>query len=134
MKPQLLSLRFVVCVWAQAAGAHIDSAPGQLRCGWFENPTPANAWFTDRQGAWLVGVQGGHQAEGDWPVFKPWRWVRTNGSHGYGCACLKLVTDPNTQFVTRIVSSSSRSLATCRRDPALQEPKPDWTDRLLKRG
>ena len=41
------------------------------RCGWFSNPTPANASLYDRDGEWVIGVQGGHQAEGDWPDFGP---------------------------------------------------------------
>jgi hypothetical protein len=93
-----------------------------VRCGWFENPTPANAWFTDRDGEWLIGVQGGHQAQGDWPRFPAWRWVRTNGRYGYGCACLRVLTEPSAFLITKIVSGSSRSLALCRRDAALKEP------------
>jgi Protein of unknown function (DUF4087) len=49
---------------------------GQLetRCGWFSNPTPANASLFDRDGEWIIGVQGGYQAEGDWPDFEPGQW------------------------------------------------------------
>jgi hypothetical protein len=103
-----------------------DSAPTQaavLRCGWFENPTPANAWLTDRDGEWTIAVQGGHQAEGDWPRFTRARWVRTQASYGYGCACLKLVADAQTHTVTRIVHAASRPLHTCRRDRALPKPQ-----------
>lgn len=107
-----------------AANAVPQPAPGQLRCGWFENPTPANAWLTDRDGEWTIGVQGGHQAEGDWPRFAPYRWVRTNGNYGYGCACLRVVTDAKDRSVTRILARSSRPLAACRSDRALKEPKP----------
>jgi hypothetical protein len=97
----------------------------KVRCGWFENPTPANAWLSDRDGEWTLGVQGGHQAEGNWPKFESYRWVRTNRNYGYGCACLKVLADSSSQLVTRIVSSASRPLAVCRRDRALTEPKPD---------
>jgi hypothetical protein len=95
------------------------------RCGWFENPTPANAWLTDRDGEWTVAVQGGHQAQGDWPHFTRTRWVRTNGHHGHGCACLTVVVDAQERVVTRIVKASSRTLRTCRRDKALREPTMD---------
>src|SRR3712207_8863861 len=64
------------------------------RCGWFENPTPANGSLLDREAEWIVGVQGGHQAEGDWPSFGKGQWVETNGHYGYGCACLRLRADP----------------------------------------
>lgn len=108
-----------------AAGARAEPAAvaAKLRCGWFENPTPANAWLTDRDGEWTIGVQGGHQAEGDWPVFPRSRWVHTNGHYGYGCACMKVLADPETRLASRILSSSSRPLASCRKDRALTEPK-----------
>jgi Protein of unknown function (DUF4087) len=104
-------------VQAQAGEAAVQ------RCGWFENPTPANAWFTDRDGEWIVGVQGGPQAEGDWPEFPRYRWVRTNGSYGYGCACMTVEADAATGQVSRIVASRSRPLSRCRADRALKEPK-----------
>lgn len=106
------------------AGAAPTPLPAQLRCGWFENPTPANAWLIDREGEWVIGLQGWHQAEGDWPTFKPWRWVRTNGNYGYGCTCMRVLADPSSFTITKILSSSSRSLATCRKDAALKEPTP----------
>lgn len=62
----------------------------ETRCGWFSNPTPANAWLHDRDGQWTIGAQGGHHAEGDWPSFKAGQWVETNGHYGHGCACLWL--------------------------------------------
>jgi hypothetical protein len=106
-------------------GAQGEAEPAKLRCGWFENPTPANAWLTDRDGDWIIAVQGGHQASGDRPVFPRARWVRTNGNYGYGCACMKLVADPQTGFVQEIVSSYPLSLKICRTDRALTEPSRD---------
>jgi hypothetical protein len=114
-------------LWAAHALAQTSAAaPAPVaaqRCGWFENPTPANAWLTDRDGEWTIAVQGGHQAEGDWPRFSRARWVRTNGHYGHGCACLKVEVDAPERVVTRIVQASSRPLQTCRRDRALREPK-----------
>lgn len=107
------------------AGAQAQAGETAVqRCGWFENPTPANAWLTDRDGEWIIGVQGGHQADGDWPEFARFRWVRSNGSYGYGCACMKVLADAATGRVSRIVSSRSRPLGICRNDRALKEPKP----------
>ena len=57
----------------------------ELRCGWFSNPTPANASLYDRDDEWIISVQGGHEAEGDWPSFSPKQWVETNVHYGYGC-------------------------------------------------
>lgn len=105
-----------------------DSEPAtfETRCGWFSNPTPANAWLFDRAGEWTIGVQGGHQAEGDWPNFKSTQWVRTNGNYGYGCACFRLRVDPQTHNVLEIKSARAQSLTQCRRDPALKK----WNRKL----
>ena len=116
-----LSLIFSIAV-GQTALADAGPPMGQLRCGWFENPTPANAWLTDREGEWLIAGQGGHQAQGGWPSFPPWRWVRTNGHYGYGCACMRVLTNPSDFSVTKILWSSPRSLASCRKDTTLREP------------
>lgn len=125
-----LAFALMVCACAiiAAAASGPASAPvktsAQLRCGWFENPTPANAWFIDREGEWVISLQGWHQADGDWPTFKSGRWVRTNGNYGYGCTCLRVLTDPSNFTITKILSSSSRSLETCRKDATLVEPTP----------
>ena len=95
----------------------------ETRCGWFSNPTPGNAWLDDRDGQWIVGTQGGHQAEGDWPDFKPRQWVKTNGSYGYGCACVRVRVNHGTREVLEIKSAYARSLASCRKDGALKEPR-----------
>ncbi|HYG29015.1 MAG TPA: DUF4087 domain-containing protein, partial [Allosphingosinicella sp.] len=49
---------------AAAALAAAPQSPTQRRCGWLDNPTPANWWLTDRDGEWLIGAQGGYQAPG----------------------------------------------------------------------
>lgn len=106
---------------ASACIAGPASAP-QTRCGWFDNPTPGNAWLHDRDGEWTIAIQGDYEAAGDWPEFKDSRWVRANGPHGYGCACIKAVVDADTRQIVRIVSASSRPLGVCRKDHALKEP------------
>jgi hypothetical protein len=107
-----------------ASSAQSGSEEPQLRCGWFENPTPGNAWLADKDGEWLVGIQGGHQADGDWPDFKPSQWVRTNrpSSYGYGCACMKVSVDAKEHAITKIHSASARPLSACRNDRALKKP------------
>lgn len=100
-----------------ASGEKIEN-----RCGWFENPTPGSAWLTDRDGEWLIGAQGGHQAEGDWPDFADNLWVKTNVSYGYGCACLRVKADFKTRRILEIVSATAKPLSACRNDPALTEP------------
>lgn len=98
----------------------------ETRCGWFDNPTPANVSLFDRDAEWIIGVQGGHQVEGDWdwPEFKPGQWVTTNaGSYGYGCVCLRLRVNKQTHQVLEIKSSSARPLSVCRRDRSLKRWK-----------
>lgn len=65
------------------------------RCGWYENPTPGNHWLTDRHSTWILSTQGGAEVPGwmDLPAeafsFEgASHWVETNGSYGYGCACI----------------------------------------------
>jgi hypothetical protein len=44
-------------------GAH-TAAAAERRCGWLENPTPANLWLLDREAEWLLSAQGGYEAQG----------------------------------------------------------------------
>lgn len=94
------------------------------RCGWYENPTPGNHWLTDKDGEWTIGVQGGHQAEGDYPPeFSDDQWVNTNINYGYGCACLRVKTDKKNKYITEVVSATAKPLSACRKDKSLKEPK-----------
>ena len=124
VKPRLM---FVSCLLLAAVAfvsgqpAASDGAGAETRCGWFSNPTPANASLSDRDGEWIIGVQGGHQAEGDWPAFGPKQWVKTNVNYGYGCACLRLRVNRETHEVIEIESSRARPLSVCRRDRKLKK-------------
>jgi hypothetical protein len=126
LKLRLPALGCLIILAAAFAGGRAEtmapSAPAaaETRCGWFDNPTPANASLHDREGEWVISVQGGHQAEGDWPSFGPKQWVETNGHYGYGCACLRVRADRETHRVTQIESARARPLSACRRDRALK--------------
>lgn len=99
-----------------------QEAKFETRCGWFDNPTPANASLHDRDGEWIIGVQGGYQVEeGEWPSFGPRQWVKTNGNYGYGCACMEVRVDRESGRVLEIKSARARPLAACRRDRALKK-------------
>ena len=96
----------------------------ERRCGWFSNPTPANAWLNDKDGEWLISMQGGYQAEGDWGTdFKPNQWIETNVHYGYGCACMSVTTNKKTRHVLTIKNFKARPLSACRKDRKLKEPK-----------
>src|SRR5215813_10649353 len=96
------------------------SEKSESRCGWFSNPTPGNASLHDREREWIIGVQGGHQAKGDWPVLGPKQWVETNVHYGYGCACLRVRVNRSTAEVIEIESAKARPLSTCRNDQKLK--------------
>jgi hypothetical protein len=127
VKPRLmivicLLLASVALVSGRARGPRAPAIEQlETRCGWFSNPTPANASLHDRNGEWIIGVQGGYQAEGDWPSFKSGQWVETNGHYGHGCACLRMRVNRETHEVVKIESARARPLAVCRRDRSLKK-------------
>ena len=97
----------------------------EWRCGWLENPSPANYWLRDRQAEWTLSIQGGYGANGydDHMVDMTKRgWVETNVHYGYGCACLDVVVDPALRRITRLVSAKPVPLAQCRADKSLPRP------------
>ena len=98
----------------------------ERRCGWIDNPTPANWWLTDRHGEWLLSSQGGYRARGmdNMPDMTTRGWVRTNGNYGYGCACMSVRTDRRNARVTQLISARPVPLAQCRSDRALPR-RPD---------
>ena len=128
MRRSLLAcLGTIAAVLALATAATFSSlhaAPQvnrQTRCGWIENPTPANWWLIDRDGEWIIGVQGGRQAEGmdNLPDFSS-GWVVTNGSsYGYGCACLTADVDVGEKQIVRIHSVKQKPLSACKADKTL---------------
>jgi len=114
---------FVMLVAAALASAQPVSLVEKIetRCGWFSNPTPANASLYDSQREWIISVQGGYEAEGDWPDIPPKEWVETNVHYGYGCACMRVTVDRDEGKVIKIVSSTARPLSACRRDRTLKK-------------
>ena len=112
-------------ILALLIAASLAPAPAAVerRCGWLDNPTPANWWLTDRHGEWLIGAQGGYQAPGmdEMPDMTTRGWVRTNGHYGYGCACMTVTTDASSRRITRIVSAAPVPLRHCSADRRLQQ-------------
>ncbi len=120
LDPSVRSLLLIAVVLG--AAAPVQSA--ERRCGWLHTPTPANWSLVDRSGEWLIGVQGGHQAIGldDMPDMSTRGWVTTNGSYGYGCACMTVTTDRKSMRVVRLMAAQPVSLQQCRRDRRLPPP------------
>ncbi len=120
----ILFLIFAVATVNGFGPVPYSTAKPETRCGWFVNPTPANAWLIDAQGEWIIGTQGGDQADGDWPEFSASRWIKTNGNYGYGCACMKVETNKANERITRILSGYSKAISACRNDKALKKKEP----------
>ena len=97
-----------------------DVSQVEMRCGWFSNPTPANASLYDSDDEWIIGVQGGYQAEGDWPSFGRGQWIKTNVNYGYGCACMRVRVNHESHEVIKIESARARPLSACRSDRKLR--------------
>lgn len=93
----------------------------ETRCGWLQNPTPANWFLKDKDDNWLISAQGGYQARGmdNLPPFKDDEYVKTNVNYGYGCACLNVVTNKNLRRIIAIRGGEQLPLSTCRKDPNL---------------
>jgi hypothetical protein len=36
----------------------------ETRCGWLHNPTPRNWYLIDKDGSWVISMQGGYEAQG----------------------------------------------------------------------
>ena len=97
----------------------------QTLCGWLDNPTPGNWELTDKNGRWTIGVQGGFQADGELPDFEqgPRYWKETNGSYGFGCACLKAKTEvkDGEKTIVRYTDVKVLPLTKCKTDKALPQ-------------
>jgi hypothetical protein len=123
-----IAVGIIVIESRPSPGTVVEAAPvvrgaTETRCGWFSNPTPSNAWLNDASGEWIIAVQGGYQAEGDWPDFKPSQWVKTNGEYGYGCACMNVTTNAKEMHILKIVKAWPRPLSACKKDKALKDPQ-----------
>lgn len=98
------------------------AASAETRCGWIENPTPGNYWLTDSEASWTISAQGGYEAEGtdNLPDFSAGEWVETNGSYGYGCACMDVtVTRGEEARIAEITSVRQLPLKKCKADKKL---------------
>jgi len=100
------------------------ASTSERRCGWLQNPTPANWSIIDRDGEWLIGAQGGYQSPGidNIPDLTSREWTSTNGSYGYGCACMKVTTDKGKRRITNISWVKQLPLRECRNDRRLPHP------------
>ena len=104
-----------------SAPMQAQRAPVHL-IGWWDNPTPANVWFSTAGKTYTVAEQGGVQAEGDWPEFTDRQLRKTNGPHGYGC--VEIEATVRGDRVLRIVHATALPLSSCRSSAALRRAEP----------
>ena len=95
------------------------SKPTRL-CGWWDNPTPGNAWMHDRSGEWTIAMQGMFEANGDWPHFKRGEQLPVGAPHGHGCACITARVDRASRFVYSFTDAQALPPKVCRTDPGLK--------------
>jgi hypothetical protein len=110
MKPIVFG---AVCALAIACASGAPAS--EKRCGWLDNPSPANLFLDDKDGEWVIASMGeaaGPNAIGADDV--PWE---------NDCACLVVDTDKKSQRIVRIYSTQIEPKAKCRADKSL--PKPD---------
>ncbi|WP_241975054.1 DUF4087 domain-containing protein [Paraburkholderia sp. BL17N1] len=55
---------FFGCISIASCGTHAVAASRQNRCGWLQNPTPANWWLDDKDGIWTLSVMGDSLSRG----------------------------------------------------------------------
>ncbi len=97
----------------------------ETRCGWLQVPTPANWYLKDRDGTWVISMQGGYRAKGmeTIPIGDDKEVVRTNGNYGYSCACLNVVVDSSRMRIITIQGGEGLPLSTCREDRNLPKER-----------
>lgn len=97
----------------------------EKRCGWFDNPTPANHFFSDADGDWILTQQGGYRAKGYDALPAPShdfsdQWVTSGStSYGHGCACIVGAFDHDSGLVIQVESMQPLPLEQCRADHRL---------------
>ncbi|MGR9164379.1 DUF4087 domain-containing protein [Rhizobium leguminosarum] len=121
-----MKYQMVAAVITAALTIAANAQAAETRCGWIENPTPANWWLDDAENTWTIMTQGDDAGEVQGMELisdiSQHDYVRTNGNYGYACACMSVETD-GTERITKILSFRQLKLAKCRADKALKFPE-----------
>ncbi|RUM08423.1 DUF4087 domain-containing protein [Rhizobium chutanense] len=117
--------KIAMAVMTAALAVAANAQAAETRCGWLENPTPANWWLEDAENTWTIMTQGEDADAVDGmeliPDISEHDYVKTNGNYGYACACMSVETDGK-ERITKILSFRQLALAKCRNDKALKFP------------
>ena len=100
----------------------------EKRCGWLENPTPANLWLIDSESEWTLSIQGrgfiNEDSIENMPTIDQNEFVRTNGYYGFSCVCLNVKTDKKNSEILEVYSSEQLLLKQCLEDPDIYNKIP----------
>lgn len=100
----------------------------EKRCGWLENPTPANLWLIDSESEWTISIQGrgfiNEDSMENMPTIDQNEFVRTNGYYGFSCVCLNVKTNKENSEILEVYSGEQLLLKQCLEDPNIYEKIP----------
>ena len=100
----------------------------EKRCGWLENPTPANLWLIDSESEWTLSIQGrgfiNEDSIENMPTIDQNEFVRTNGYYGFSCVCLNVKTDKKNSEILEVYSGEQLLLKQCLEDPNIYNKIP----------
>lgn len=119
-------LRHLLPILLLALPTHVMSA--EKRCGWLENPTPANLWLIDNDSEWTLSIQGtgfiNEDSMDNMPIIDDKEFVRTNGNYGFSCVCLTVETNKDTSEIVEVYSGEQLLLKQCLEDPNIYNKIP----------
>ena len=100
----------------------------EKRCGWLENPTPANLWLIDSESEWTLSIQGKGFINEDsmekMPAIDENEFVRTNGNYGFSCVCLNVKTNKERSEILEVYGGEQLLLKKCLEDPNIYNKIP----------
>ncbi|MGI2955957.1 DUF4087 domain-containing protein [Vibrio alginolyticus] len=122
-------MRFLIVILGMFSA--LTATAEETRCGWLENPSPANMWLIDRDGSWDISVQGTSNALDDKSMELLYQvtaneneFVRTNRNYGFSCACLTVDVDQEKNSITTIYKSKQLPLKKCLEDISITKDIP----------
>ncbi|MFH4464884.1 DUF4087 domain-containing protein [Vibrio diabolicus] len=122
-------MRFLIVILGMFSA--LAATAEETRCGWLENPSPANMWLIDRDGSWDISVQGTSNALDDKSMELLYQataneneFVRTNRNYGFSCACLAVDVDEEQNSITTIYKSKQLPLKQCLEDISITKDIP----------
>lgn len=97
----------------------------ERRCGWLENPSPANLWLIDKDATWFISAQGRFNLDNESvdlvydAIKNDQNFVRTNRNHGFSCACLTVDVNQDAKEIVKVYESTQLNLKRCLEDIAI---------------